>query len=428
MFISSFIKVLGHFTVRQSQSATMINAAAFSFRGYFHAPRPLDCFLLVSLVIAAAFVSCSVTPKPITSENHFLFRNHAVDKSMYSMGPVSFLQRFLTVELMFVVGEGLQSSGVNLTSVSHIRTSTYVDHNSVVQFDGFDQFDTPLVLFEKSMVQSGYLGLNLVFAGDLSQFKGYVLRFITGNAIWGILGIWFKSVFCVIAVCVALCYHRAVTGFVGSHALLNPLNLFGALSWLNVITNFPDFVFCSFNRHWWLQMPFAAVAALFRTGLTIAFGIMHTDHSGVVISIGVLVLTGIEVALNCAFHLDSRPGIESCVGGEVSLLVSFGGLCLLHSRGSPLSQVEHVLEIVVMVARLTVTTMRLVVRSELTFFTNILFDNGILWLLLSSSFPAQLQPIDALPERRGEPSGEAEKFLLVVEPLPPVPDETSRIL
>jgi hypothetical protein len=295
----------------------------------------------------------------------------------------------------------------------------------VLSLERFANFGESVIVFEDLSLQSGFVSLNLLFRGNLTQFDGYVLKLTRGRELWHVWAIWVKSVFCLISFCVAVFYHSAIKDFVQWSALSNPWNRQRIFCFVSVIVNFPDSLFNCVRFHKIIRTVLASVSAVFRTLISSSFSLWHYDRGttekAVVAAIVLAFLTALEFRASCINPLKPGDGFAWAMLREIALMMYFGVFVVVHLFGWKLPHIEQIVDALLVSSRLVLSSMRLLFNTELLFMGNLIWDNASTFVLVATTIPSDSRafPDRELPPKEANPASVTEElFLPVVEHLP----------
>jgi hypothetical protein len=330
---------------------------------------------------------------------------------MYSMGPFSFLQRFLAVELKFIRNDDFPPSPVNVTVATHMRAARFLTAGLVVNVDRFDAFDEPLLIFRSSPIATGSFAFNFVFRGRLESLTGYMVASTRGSESFLVLSIWVKTVFSVISLLVFFDYNRAISGIV-QWAASHPLNLNRLLCLAAIVANFPAGLLGYFSFGRVFQLGLALFGGAFRAILTGFFGIVRADHRSFLKVVGFFTIALFEFKADWVDHFKPELCLPWAILRLVSLFVYFGYGVFMQARGYYSAPIEQVLETLTISSRLIVATLYFLLPTDAQFVGNLMWENAVLLLLVASSFPLRPPLPASLEEAAMNSDSQGEELFL----------------
>ncbi|OHS99464.1 hypothetical protein TRFO_08407 [Tritrichomonas foetus] len=220
--------------------------SANALHDFSHFPGKIELFMIFSSLIACITSSFFLCPdkKYISSTESFKFENTSERQAiMYSYGPLSFLHRFLYLDLN-IVPKSSHFNDFNVTATSHLQTPSNIYHFNLKTKTFYKNNDISydsqvLRIFSDNSLITSTVSINLLFEGDISQFAYYSIDSTIGSEDIFKALISIKFSFFVISIFALYFYHSLINPIIKDIFSLNILNLIRILLFLNVITNFP---------------------------------------------------------------------------------------------------------------------------------------------------------------------------------------------
>lgn len=215
-----------------------------------HFPKRNEILLFIGtflICLIIDFINFPVDNYIKTSESFQFNDNEKRASSMYSLKPISFLQRFLIIELIIVPKSKLFSP-INITTTSHLRTPNSIYNFQINYLLNMNQ-SQKIILFKKHSLINSILSMNLIFEGNLNEFSHYLIKIIHGKEIFVRLLISTRFSFFLISI-IALIYYNNTMNHHKSHHRFHHIRI---LLVVLIVCNFPYVVLLNYKASYFIS-------------------------------------------------------------------------------------------------------------------------------------------------------------------------------
>lgn len=166
---------------------------------------------------------------------------------MYSLKPISFLQRFLIFDLV-MVPKSNSFSPMNITTTSHLRTLSSIYNFQLNSLLNSNQ-SRKITIFKKNSLINSMLSMNLIFEGNLNEFSSYLIEITHCKEIFGRILISIRFAFFIISIICLIFYNNIKNHHKGHHSFSHIQIILIVLS----ICNFPYLILLQYKTNYYIS-------------------------------------------------------------------------------------------------------------------------------------------------------------------------------
>lgn len=163
--------------------------------------------------------------------------------SMYSLKPISFLQRFLIIDLV-MVPKSNSFSPTNITTTLHLLTPSSIYNFQLNSLLNSNQ-SRKITIFKKNSLINSMLSMNLIFEGNLNEFSSYLIEITHCKEFFGRILISIRFAFFIISIICLIFYNNIKNHHSFSHIQIILIVL--------SICNFPYLMLLQYKTNYYIS-------------------------------------------------------------------------------------------------------------------------------------------------------------------------------